>query len=291
MPTNGSKKVDADGINKYRKHGSPNASGMGKEVALVAAAAAASAAVAALAAHPLATAVLWGGVGAPALYLLLMPLLPCCFSIGEGALAAQGVALLSAAALLAAPHAACFVPAGVWALAEVPAAVSFHSSRCGGGQWAATAAALPSLVPLVLSSALLCCFCLRGVVGALHAHRKAPAAGRALCITAAAAAVAAPAAAWLASAAAWTLFDFVPAAPGRITVLAYWAVTLAVTLPAMRLLPRHMPQVCRLPLPAAQPCCYDALSFAPPPLSPPLAPVPPRPLNQQPPPPPFLLLP
>jgi hypothetical protein len=199
------------------------------------------------------------------MYCLLMQLLPSCFSIGEGALMAQGAAALSAAAALVVPEAPIFVPDTVCRL--LPGAALQLLLQLGGCSSAAhsralSLEALPAAILLVVAATLLLSLLLRTLLAVLcgsntsndttvsPAHKAAPATtrrswlGRLL--------LAAPVAAsmvtlllWLVSAAVWTLLEFLPARQGRLLVLLYWVGLLGVTLPALGLWASHskMPQV------------------------------------------------
>jgi hypothetical protein len=202
---------------------------------------------------------------APVMYCLLMQLLPTCFSIGEGALMAQGAAALAAAAALVAPEAPVFVPSSVCQL--LPGAAVRLLLQLGGCSSAAhsralSLEALPAAILLVLTSTLLLCLLLRTLLAVLRdsssskdtsvspAHKAAPAITRSswlgrLLLAAPVAALMVTLLLWLVAAAVWTLVEYLPARQGRLLVLLYWVGLLGVTLPALGLWASHskMPQV------------------------------------------------
>lgn len=204
---------------------------------------------------------------APAMYCLLMRLLPSCFSIGEGALMAQGAASLAAAAALVVPAAPVFVPNCVCQL--LPAAVRLTLSRMGGCSSTAhsralSVEALPAAILLVAASTLLLCLLLRTLLAVLGGSssssgtqefttaQKSNAAatsssgllGRVLLAVPLAASMVALLL-WLVCAAAWTLLEFMPARQGRVLVLLYWVGLMGLTLPALGLWVGHskVPQI------------------------------------------------
>jgi hypothetical protein len=206
---------------------------------------------------------------APVMYCVLMQLLPSCFSVGEGALMAQGAAALAAAAILVVPEAPVFVPGTICQL--LPGAALQLLLQLGGCSSAARSRALslealPAAILLVVTSTLLLCLLLRtglaivrGRSSSNHtsespAHKAAPATSRSswlgrLLLAAPVAALMATLLLWLVAAAVWTLLEFLPARQGRLLVLLYWVGLLGVTLPALGLWASHskMPQVNRLP--------------------------------------------
>lgn len=232
---------------------------------------------------PLVMAAVAPAVLAPVLYCLIMQLLPSCFSIGEGAMMAQGAAGLAAAAALAVPDAAAFIPAAVCRVlpaAPLHAAVSLGGCSSSAHSSALSLQLLPSAILLVLAATLLVCLLLRALLAVLgfcgsSTHRIKAAASTAAAPTGqsagtcpeqpvrtasmrsrSAALVVWPAAAtitaamaplllWLCCAACWTLLEFLPARPGRLLVLVYWVGLLGVSLPALGLWASHskVPQV------------------------------------------------
>lgn len=203
---------------------------------------------------------------APAMYCLLMRLLPSCFSIGEGALMAQGAASLAAAAALVVPEAPVFVPDCVCQL--LPPAVRVPLSRMGGCSSTARSRALslealPAAILLVAASTLVLCLLLRTLLAVLGgsssggpgestiAQKRNTAAtsssvllGRVLLAVPLAASMVALLL-WLVCAAAWTLLEFMPARQGRVLVLLYWVGLMGLTLPALGLWVGHskVPQI------------------------------------------------
>ena len=117
---------------------------------------------------------------------------------------------------------------------------------------------LPSFVPLLVLCTLVCGGCAAAFAPQAagggspqrqqrqrQQQRRRSSSRTLTAVRAAAALAAAPAAALVALLAAWTLRVFLPAAPGRLPLLAYWAALLAAALPLMRLaaLRRVAPQV------------------------------------------------
>jgi hypothetical protein len=199
-----------------------------------------------------------------------MQLLPSCFSIGEGALMAQGAAGLAAAAALVLPQAPLFVPDAVCQL--LPAAglqLVFKAGGCSSTAHsrALSSEALPAAILLVVASTLLLCLLLRALLGVLgccssSSSRNTSAAcqetktatissSSRLCSVLLAVPIVVSMVAlllFLVCAAAWTVLEFVPARQGRLLVLLYWVGLLGVMLPALALWANHskVPQVRQL---------------------------------------------
>lgn len=196
-----------------------------------------------------------GATAAPMLYCLIMQVLPGCFSIGEGALMAQGAAAVLVASVQSLSHAPLFIPAAVchWMPQPLqPLLRSMHSCNRTAHQQALSLEALSAAVILIVAAVLLVCLLLRGNTALLRNISSNARSSKThstsifgsslisssriswLAISVLFTAIGLIML-WLACAAAWTLLEFLPARPSRMFVLLYWVSLLAVTLPALRL--------------------------------------------------------
>ncbi|GBF96026.1 hypothetical protein Rsub_08841 [Raphidocelis subcapitata] len=204
-------------------------------------------------------------IAAPPLYGRLLTLLPHTLSLGEASLLTQGILLAAAHGAAALPWLPEFAAAAGAALCggrcsggggdrggggggggggQFPGGEGlldsgwFSALREFGPPWAGVAPASGPLPPEALLSPFVGLL-VASVLAAVAAMRLAAAAraerapARRAAWGAAAAAFAAPAAAVTALLAAWTLAVFLPAAPGRLGVIAYWMGVLGSSLPLM----------------------------------------------------------
>ncbi|KAI8471291.1 MAG: hypothetical protein J3K34DRAFT_417709 [Monoraphidium minutum] len=178
---------------------------------------------------------------AAACFHCVMAALPATLSLGEGALLTQGLVLSLAGAACALPEARAFT-ASVSRQAAEWMRIHGASTRVLPSLEAAPSLGMPGqeqaeglLGPFVaLLVASVCVACV-GVWAAASGARCVPlGAPRGAARAAAVLVLVAPPAAVLGLLAAWVLAVFLPAAPHRVWVLAYWAAVLAGTLPGMR---------------------------------------------------------
>jgi hypothetical protein len=180
---------------------------------------------------------------APACFHSAMTLLPNTLSLGECSLLTQGLLIAVASAAWALPSTPKFAWAVAQALGLAPAARGQHHVWAAEGSCSADSLLSP-FVSLLTASVLGVSAATWVAVSAKHPG-FAWSRGGGCCAAAVIGGSAAGAIVGLL--AIWTLAVFVPAKPGRVWVMVYWAAVLAAVLPLMRVAAtrRAAPQVGR----------------------------------------------